>query len=119
LSGRRHKVQSTVTGENAEQDQVVIFQLDARDAAPSPIWRVTMPSKSIDSYVVEFTGELLEGSDQWGAYVSISAPSDNPMHMKNIYPKRRVSAELALSDQQVAEAEAERAAAAILSELRS
>lgn len=78
-----------------------------------------MPAKDIDSYLVEFTGELLEGSEQWAAYVSIFAPSDNPMHMTNIYPKQRVSAELTLLDQQAAEAEAERAAAIILNELRS
>ena len=78
-----------------------------------------MPTKNIDSYLVEFTGELLEGSEQWGAYISIFAPSDNPMHMKNIYPKQRVSADLALSDQQLAEAEAERAATIILNALRS
>ena len=78
-----------------------------------------MPAKNIDTYEVEFTGELLEGTEEWGAYVSISAPSDNPMHLNNIYPKRRVSAELTLSDQHAAEAEAERAASIILKELRS
>lgn len=78
-----------------------------------------MPSKTIDSYVLEFTGELLEGTEQWGAYVSIFAPSANPMHMMNVYPKRRVSPDLTLSDQRVAEAEAERAASLILQELRS
>lgn len=78
-----------------------------------------MPSKTVDSYVLEFTGELLEGTEQWGAYVSILAPSANPMHMTNIYPKRRVSIDLTLSDQQGAEAEAERAASIILQELRS
>lgn len=78
-----------------------------------------MATTSIDGYLIEFTGELLEGSEQWGAYVSISAPSDNPMHMKSIYPKRRVSGELSLPDHQAAEAEAERAAAVIFSELRS
>jgi hypothetical protein len=78
-----------------------------------------MPSKTIDGYEVEFTGELLEGTDQWGAYVSIFAPSDNPMHMNNVCPKRRVSADLKLLDQHAAEAEAERAASIILQELRS
>ncbi|WP_426104091.1 hypothetical protein [Massilia sp. TSP1-1-2] len=78
-----------------------------------------MPTKSIDSFLIEFTGELLEGSEHWGAYVSISAPSDNPMHMNMIYPKARVSAELAFPDQQAAEAQAERAASLILSQLRS
>ncbi|MBB3121720.1 hypothetical protein [Pseudoduganella violacea] len=78
-----------------------------------------MPSRNIDGYEVEFTGELLEGSEQWGAYVSIFAPSVNPMHMTHIYPKRRVSADLVLMDQHAAEAEAERAATIILQELRS
>ena len=78
-----------------------------------------MPSKTIDNYVLEFTGELLEGTGQWGAYVSIFAPSANPMHMSNIYPKRRVSPDLILPDQRAAEAEAERAATIILQELRS
>lgn len=78
-----------------------------------------MPTKNIDNHVIEFTGELLEGSEQWGAYVSISVPSANPMHMTIIYPKRRVSADMTLSDQHAAEAEAERAASIILKELHS
>ena len=76
-----------------------------------------MTIENIDSYVVEFTGELLEGSGQWGAYVSISAPSDNPMHMANIYPKRRVALDLVLNDQHAAEAEAHSAASVILKEI--
>jgi hypothetical protein len=78
-----------------------------------------MPNKTIDGYEIEFTGEPLEGTRQWGAYVSIFAPSANPMHLTHICPKRRVSADLALMDQHAAEAEAERAAMAILEELRS
>lgn len=78
-----------------------------------------MPTKNVDDFEVEFTGELLEGTGQWGAFVSIFAPSDNPMHLNNIYPKRRVAADLALPDQTAAEAEAERAAAVILADLRS
>ncbi|WP_395400188.1 hypothetical protein ACHMW6_22880 [Pseudoduganella sp. UC29_106] len=77
-----------------------------------------MPTKSIDGFEVEFTGEKLEGTAQWGAYVSIFAPSANPMHMNNVCPKRRVSADLTFLDQHVAEAEAERAASIILDELR-
>ncbi|GGY46782.1 hypothetical protein [Pseudoduganella albidiflava] len=77
-----------------------------------------MPIKVIDSYEVEFTGEALEGTPQWGAYVSISVPSANPMHMTALHPKRRVSADLALMDQQAAEAEAERVAMTILEGLR-
>ncbi|MCE3263916.1 MAG: hypothetical protein K0R43_2995 [Pseudoduganella sp.] len=78
-----------------------------------------MPTKIIDGYEVEFTGELLEGTDQWGAYVAIFAPSSNPMHLTTVCPKRRVAADLTLRDQHAAETEAERAAAAILAELRA
>ena len=78
-----------------------------------------MPVKNIDSYVVEYVGELLEGSGQWGAFVSISAPSHNPMHMTVVYAKHRVAPDTAFNDQQMAEAEAERAATAILDDLRS
>jgi hypothetical protein len=78
-----------------------------------------MPNKTIDGYEVEFTGELLEGTRQWGAFVAIFAPSANPMHLANVYPKRRVSADRELADQAAAEAEAERAALAILETLRS
>ena len=59
---------------------------------------ITMPVKIIDGYEVEFTAEPLEGCDSWGAYVSIFAPSDNPMHMTIVYPKQRVSADLELSN---------------------
>jgi hypothetical protein len=78
-----------------------------------------MPTKDIDSHIVEFTGELLEGSGQWGAFVSISVPSHNPMHMTIVYAKRRVSPEATFEDQHAAEAEAERAASTILEELRA
>ena len=78
-----------------------------------------MPTKSIGSYEVEFTGELLDGTEQWGAYVAICTPSDNPMHLNYVYPKRRVAADLVFLDQHSAEAEAERAASIILKELHS
>ncbi|MES2126248.1 MAG: hypothetical protein V4463_03165 [Pseudomonadota bacterium] len=78
-----------------------------------------MPIKEIDGYEVEYTGELLEGTDRWGAFVSIYIPSDNPMHLNNIYPKRRVSMDVVLTDQHAAEAEAERVAPMVLKELCS
>lgn len=77
-----------------------------------------MPVKNVDSFVVEFMGELLDGSGQWGAFVSISAPSHNPMHMNVVYAKHRVAPETTFPDQQAAEAEAERAADGILDALK-
>lgn len=78
-----------------------------------------MPTKNIDDFEVEFTGEQLSGTEQWGAYVSISMPSDNPMHLNTIYRKRRVSVDLVLLDQHAAEVEAERVASIMLTELRA
>jgi hypothetical protein len=78
-----------------------------------------VPTKLIDDYEVEFTAEPLEGCDQWGAYVTIYAPSDNPMHMNNVYPKQRVSADAALPSQAAAEAEAASAALKILEQIRA
>ncbi|QBE64359.1 hypothetical protein [Pseudoduganella lutea] len=78
-----------------------------------------MPIKVIDGYEVTFSGKALAGTKQWGAYVAIAVPSANPMHMTPVYKKRRVSADLALMDQQAAEAEAERVAMTVLDDLRS
>ena len=78
-----------------------------------------MPIKIVDSYEVEFTGEPLEGTTQWGAYVSIYAPSANPMHMTAIRAKRRVSADHTFLDQHAAQAEAELVAMTMLGELSS
>lgn len=76
-----------------------------------------MPIKTIDGYEVDYTAEALEGCDDWGAYVAIFAPSDNPMHMNNIVPKRRVAADVSLTSEEMAEQEAEKAAMAMLKEL--
>lgn len=78
-----------------------------------------MPIKSVDDYEVDYTAEPLEGCDDWGAYVAIFAPSDNPMHMNNVYPKKRVAADMTLASAEVAESEAEKAAMAILEQLRA
>ena len=76
-----------------------------------------MPIKTIDGYEVDYTAEPLEGCEDWGAYVAIFAPSDNPMHMNNIVPKKRVAADVSLTSEEMAEQEAEKAAMALLKEL--
>jgi hypothetical protein len=77
-----------------------------------------MPEKTVDGYEIEYTAEPLEGCDQWGAYVAISMPSDNPMHMTNVYPKQRVAADQTLSTEAAAEAEAEKAGMEVLRRLQ-
>lgn len=77
-----------------------------------------MPIKTVDGYEIDYTAEPLEGSDDWGAFVAVFAPSDNPMHMNNIVPKKRVAADVALSSEALAEQEAEKAAMEILRQLQ-
>jgi hypothetical protein len=78
-----------------------------------------MPTKSVDGYEIEFTAELLAGTDTWGAYVAIFAPSDNPMHLADIYPRQRVAADIAFSSEAEAQAEAEKSATETLGALRA
>lgn len=77
-----------------------------------------MPIKTIDGYEIDYTGEPLEGCDDWGAYVAVFAPSDNPMHMNNLVPKKRVAADVSLTSEAMAEQAAEKAAMEILRQLR-
>lgn len=78
-----------------------------------------MPTKTIDGYEIEFTAEPLPGTDHWGAYVAILAPSANPMHMDEVYPKQRVMADLPCTCEADAQAHAEQAAETILEQLRA
>jgi hypothetical protein len=78
-----------------------------------------MPTKTVDGYQIDFTAEALPGTDQWGAFVAIFAPSDNPMHMDEVYPKQRVVADVPCASEAEAQAQAEQAAAALLDQLRT
>jgi hypothetical protein len=88
-------------------------------AAAQDFQRLIMPTRSVDDYEIDFTAEPLEGTSLWGAYVAIFMPSDNPMHMNNIYPKQRVASDATLPSCAAAEAEAEKCAVKILEQLRS
>ncbi len=78
-----------------------------------------MPIKTVDGYQIEFTAELLPGTDNWGAYVAIFAPSANPMHLDEVYPRQRVMADAPCVSEAEACAQAEQAADAILAHLRA
>lgn len=78
-----------------------------------------MPTKYLDGYEIEFTSEPLLGTNHWGAYVAIFTPSDNPMHLAEIFPKQRVAADVTFSSGDDAEAEAEKAGTSIVEQLRS
>lgn len=78
-----------------------------------------MPIKTVDGYQIEFTAELLPGTDHWGAYVTIFAPSANPMHLDEVYPKQRVCADIPCASEAEAQEQAEQAATTILEQLRA
>ena len=78
-----------------------------------------MPIKTIDQYQVEYMAEALEGSDQWGAFVAISAASATPMHMNVIHERQRVAADQAFGSAAEAETAAEQAALALLEHLKT
>ena len=78
-----------------------------------------MPIKTIDDYQVEYMAEALGGSDQWGAFVSISAPSATPMHMNVIHERQRVAADQVFASAAEAEEAAEQAAMALLEQVRN
>lgn len=77
-----------------------------------------MPTKIIDGVEIEFTAELLLGCEFWGAYVAIFEASENPMHMKNIYPKQRVAADVDFPDEESAKLAAEKGGMEVLERLR-
>lgn len=77
-----------------------------------------MPTKYIDGYEIVFTSELLLGCEFWGAYVAIFESSDNPMHMRNVYPKHRVAADVDFPDEESAKAAAENAGVEVLRHLQ-
>lgn len=78
-----------------------------------------MPIKTVDQYQVEYMAEALEGCDQWGAFVAISAPSATPMHMNVIQERQRVAADQVFGSAAEAEAAAEQAALALLEQVRN
>lgn len=76
-----------------------------------------MPTKIIDGFQIEFTAELLLGCEFWGAYVAIFEASENPMHMKNIFSKQRVAADVDFPDEESAKSAAEKGGMEVLERL--
>lgn len=62
-----------------------------------------MVNLQINGYEVEYSGEFLEESKDWAAYLALFLPSSNPMHMNNIFKKQRVSIDLTFPDEASAE----------------
>jgi hypothetical protein len=73
-----------------------------------------MVNMQINGYEVEYSGEFLEESQDWAAYLALFLPSSNPMHMNNIFKKQRVSIDLTFPDEESAEDAAHKVALEII-----
>lgn len=73
-----------------------------------------VPTEHIGDYEIEYAGVKLDDVDGWAAFVTIYGPSSNPMHRNDIVPHQRVAVEQVFASEQDAEAEALRAAQAML-----
>lgn len=73
-----------------------------------------MKSEQIGEYEIEYSGVQLPDSEDWGAYLTISGPSSNPMHMNTIFPHQRVCIDTVFPTEQAAEAEARKLAMSMI-----
>ncbi len=73
-----------------------------------------MTVENVGEYEIEYLGQALPDGHGWGAYVSISGPSSNPMHLNNIFPMQHVSMDIVFESEAAAEAEARKVALAML-----
>jgi len=65
-----------------------------------------MRTETIGEYEIEYSGVQLPDSADWAAHLAIYGPSQNPMHMSNIFPTQRVAADMSFPSEAAAEAKA-------------
>ena len=75
-----------------------------------------MPTEQLGDYEIDYSGVRMSDVDGWAAQVAIYGPSPNPMHRNSIVPAQRVAVEHVFDTEQAAEAEAHKAALAMLEE---
>lgn len=73
-----------------------------------------MPTEQVGQYEIDFSAVKLVDADGWAAYVTVYGPSPNPMHRNSIMPAQRVAVEQVFDTEAAAEAEAHKAALALL-----
>jgi hypothetical protein len=73
-----------------------------------------LPTEQIGDHEIEYAGEKLTDVDGWAAWVTIYGPSTNPMHRNSIVPHHRVAVDQVFASEQEAEAEAYKAALALI-----
>ncbi|KAF3998031.1 hypothetical protein [Glaciimonas immobilis] len=78
-----------------------------------------MPSETLGQYEIEYSGVLLPDSEHWAAYLTVFAPSPNPMHRNNIFPNQRVSVEHVFATQDEAQQEAHKVGTEMINQCNS
>lgn len=67
-----------------------------------------MPSETLGTYEIEYSAVRLPEGEHWAAYLTIFAPSPNPMHRNNVFPNQRVAIGQVFASQEEAEREAQK-----------
>ena len=75
-----------------------------------------MTTETIGEYEIDYSGAHMADVDGWAAWVAIYGPSANPMHRNSIVPAQRVAVEHVFGTEAEAEAEARKAAVAMVEE---
>jgi hypothetical protein len=75
-----------------------------------------VPTEQLGDYEIDYSGVRMTDVDGWAAYVTIYGPSPNPMHRNSIFPAQRVAVEHVFASEAEAEAEARKAALAMIEE---
>ena len=75
-----------------------------------------MPTEQLGDFEIDYSGVRMTDVDGWAAFVTVYGPSANPMHRNSIVPAQRVAVEHVFATEQEAEAEARKAAVAMVQE---
>jgi hypothetical protein len=75
-----------------------------------------VPTEQLGDYEIDYSGVRMTDVEGWAAYVTIYGPSPNPMHRNSIFPSQRVAVEHVFGSEAEAEAEARKAALALIEE---
>ena len=75
-----------------------------------------VPTEQLGEYEIDYSAVRMTDVDGWAAHVAVYGPSPNPMHRNSIVPEQRVAVEHVFATEAEAEAEAHKAALALLEE---
>jgi hypothetical protein len=75
-----------------------------------------VPTEQLGDYEIDYSGVRMTDVDGWAAFVTVYGRSANPMHRNSIVPAQRVAVEHVFATEAEAQAEARKAAVAMVEE---